>query len=370
MCIRDRYMGIEPKDKKEQPKNEMPEMDKYCAIYKTLGERRLGTHLINGMMRMLGAISKVAVKTLTELQITKIRTVFPQMRAEKKSIETYKMIRNKDCPIVDGKTLPLKDWCSNPIYTEEDYKNLISFEQLQSSLTKEILTELKVASQKVEEWVSLLGESLSKEKNHFLNFALNKLEFKEKSVYDFMIDIAARIGFECGRIKRAMQDNDINWGTFIDHSPLELHCNSHANNFVVIPKGYHNLLAPLDFDLSISRSTFICIVPEREAFGKPEPELFDSYVNTERIELSRGLGGEENMNFVYTSAKSKENPLELSLAESLEFILRDIMVSTYMKTFDQIKCDYVIPDPDKCEEIQALVKIALILTDSLIAQSQ
>ena len=37
-----------------------------------------------------------------------------------------------------------------------------------------------------------------------------------------------------------------------------------------------------------------------------DEELFDGYLNTERIELAKGLAGEENMNFEYTEKEKKE----------------------------------------------------------------
>ncbi len=99
-----------------------------------------------------------------------------------------------------------------------------------------------------------------------------------------------------------------------------------------------------------------------------EEELFDSYVNTERHELSRGLGGEENMNFTYVDAAAgKEKALDAKLKDAVEFLLRDVMCETYMKTFDKVKCDYVVPEPDKDEAMHCLIKVALILTRNVIA---
>jgi len=65
-----------------------------------------------------------------------------------------------------------------------------------------------------------------------------------------------RIGYECGRIKRILDEKQISWGYFYDHNPFEPHCNAHPNNFIVLDleapynKECRNLLAPVDFDMA------------------------------------------------------------------------------------------------------------------------
>ena len=36
-------------------------------------------------------------------------------------------------------------------------------------------------------------------------------------------------------VKRLLEINGVNWGYFLDHNPFEPHCNSHPNNFIVLP---------------------------------------------------------------------------------------------------------------------------------------
>jgi len=40
---------------------EVPEVDKFCSIYKTLGDRRLGTHLLKGLEIIIEAIVETAI---------------------------------------------------------------------------------------------------------------------------------------------------------------------------------------------------------------------------------------------------------------------------------------------------------------------
>ena len=44
------------------------------------------------------------------------------------------------------------------------------------------------------------------------------------------------VGWEMGVVKQALEDSGINWGYFFDHNPFEPHCNSHPNNFLVLPR--------------------------------------------------------------------------------------------------------------------------------------
>lgn len=161
----------------------------------------------------------------------------------------------------------------------------------------------------------------------------------------------SRIGYEIGVIKRILQENDINWGTFED-LPFRFHCNAHTDNLVLIPfkirknklkenleremnqinfdsnknysgkerikktsskstssnvsknkrikfksnSIYPNLLSVLDFDLSFFRENFISLsldLPDK--YGVNDNFLFDSYLNAERQHLEWELAGIENM---------------------------------------------------------------------------
>jgi len=74
------------------------------------------------------------------------------------------------------------------------------------------------------------------------------------------------------------------------------------------------------------------------------------------------------MNFEYSSdSQKKVESLDEKLKEILKFMMRDITVESYMKTFDKIKCEHVIQDTDKNTVVHCLIKMALIETHDLIA---
>jgi len=231
---------VAPPNKKEQPKNEMPELEKFCAVFYTLGERRLGSHLLNGFEKMLSAISKTAISKyeLNEDSMKRIMGIFPKDR-EEKNLATFNNLRNFEMPGKVGDAMPIKEWCKNPIYLPEDYEKLISFTKLHTKESQEILDKINKACSDVESWADILLADLKEEKKKLfidiMKEMINNLPKSGKSVLEHLFDLHVRIGYETGLVKRAMQDNDINWGTFIDHSPLELHCNAHCNNFAVLP---------------------------------------------------------------------------------------------------------------------------------------
>jgi hypothetical protein len=64
-----------------------------------------------------------------------------------------------------------------------------------------------------------------------------------------MAKIFSRIGWEVGRTMHSFYKNKLNWGYYSDHDTA-FHCNAHPNNFIVLPPGHNNLIAPLDFDMA------------------------------------------------------------------------------------------------------------------------
>ena len=121
-----------------------------------------------------------------------------------------------------------------------------------------------------------------------------------------------KIGVECGHVKRAMEDLEVSWGYFFDHSPFEPHCNAHPNNFIVRDRSSPNLLSPIDFDFTFERASFISTLKDvPQTFGTHDVSLFESWLNAEKYELDKALAGDENMaNFSYSEGEGGSNELE------------------------------------------------------------
>ena len=358
--------------KTEEFKNDVPELDKYCSVFSTLGERRLGSHLLNGFELLIKAIIEVAIRDLgaDEKTLELILALYPSNRKED-NYKTWTLISNHSQPIVNGIELTLTEWCKKSIFTEEMYKKLVSNKELLEKLDKDGLNKIKEASNKIEEWAKIFMESVPKDKQLLGSKIINNLAISckksGKSILEHLIDIYARIGYETSLVKRALQDQNINWGTFIDHGPFNFHCNAHANNFVILPPGNDSLLAPLDFDFAHCRKNFICIVDEAETYGQHDESFFDNYSATEIFELAKGLTGNKNNYFFSDEEEEKVIAFEDKMKDAIRFLLCDTLLEVYMRTFDKEKCPHVIVNVTKNETIHDLIKIALIKTYEEIA---
>jgi hypothetical protein len=156
--------------------------------------------------------------------------------------------------------------------------------------------------------------------------------FESRDLINKVAQVCYRIGWEVGVIKRVLQDSGISWGYFIDHNPFEPHCNAHCNNFIILGPNNQNLLAPVDFDMSFRREEFISLM-EGETFGKQDLELFENWVNCERLNLELTLAGQENMaNFLYSTKGSSIQDENLKV---LQFLLKDLMVLGFRSGFER-----------------------------------
>lgn len=339
--------------------NEIPEIDKYCSIYETLGDRRLGTHLLKGLEILLESIVELAVSKykLDEESFENIYSLFPEKRRNS-SIESIFAI--KEIYIPEG--MSLKEWCGKPIYKKEVYDNLIGYKSLMSLMfLNKVLIKIKYSSNLIEDWGKIFEKKINFKKIHYYKIIEDlkqiNIEKNKKSFLEYILDIFIRIGYETAKIKRILQDNEINWGTYNGHSPLDIFCSAHYNNFIVLPTKYSFLLSPIDFDLSFSKKNFINNDKNSQSFRKHDESIFDQYMNREINKLLYNIIN-PNENFF----DKKEKNIKNKLNKIIYFLLNDSLIETYMKTFDLVNCDY-LPKYNKTEKIiDNIVKLCLIST--------
>merc|ERR1712227_911657 len=83
-----------------------------------------------------------------------------------------------------------------------------------------------------------------------------------------------------------------------------VHNNSEPNNFVLLPKNVNSkrtqLLAPIDFDMCYSRSTFLLgtsespdfpLWPTEQTLGEPDTAKFDRWLDQETYMMEMAIGG-------------------------------------------------------------------------------
>ena len=102
----DKNLSILPKEKIKKEdipilENKIPEIDKYCSIFLTIGERRLRTHLLCGIDIILENIGKLCISKglLNKDNLNEIKKIFPENRHPNR-IESYKAIPSLFCPSI------------------------------------------------------------------------------------------------------------------------------------------------------------------------------------------------------------------------------------------------------------------------------
>ena len=344
--------------------NAIPEIDKYCSIFRTIGERRLRTHLLCGIDIILENIGKLCISkgVLNKEYLNEIKKIFPESRLPDK-IETYKTISFFNNP----SNLKFDEWCKTTVYTKKHYDSIISCIKLKKEIKENKYIKIFLEnSEKYDEIYPLITDGLSEKYKKLIRKILDKLIQEQKNgkkFFESLIDIYARIGYETSKIKKCLQEAHINWGTYIDRE-IDFHCNSHANNFVILPQGNDSLLAPLDFDLAFSKEKMIILSKNTTSFGQHDDSFWDNYINSEFINLSQNLCGAPDYNHESEKKRFRQDTFEAEIRNLIKYLLCDCLLENYMKGFDNINSDDVINSTKLKEDsfFHNIIKLALILT--------
>ena len=267
--------------------NSAPEIDKYCSIYETISDKRLGFHLLKGIEKIIESIVETSIEkfNFNKKDLENIKNIY---------IENYRYHK----PVISlPENICLKDFCKNPIYEKKHYDKLITYKSLIEKIKlNESIKKIVLSSNLIENW----GEKLEKKLNCTFNYykdiinhllILKRKETDNKSIFEYLLDIFIRIGYETAKIKRIFQEEEFNWGTFNGQSQFDIFCSSHYNNFIVLSSSKSSLLSPVDFDLSFTKNNFINSDIHSKSFGKFDQRIFDEYLIRELNTLIENLSG-------------------------------------------------------------------------------
>ena len=350
--------------------NQIPEVDKYCGIFRTLGDKRLRTHLLCGLEKILEVISTICTskQLINEEIMNEIKKIYPQNRLPNE-FETYKTIKffGPDAKI------SYEEWYKKPVYEKKHYDSIISCEILKKEIKENKNLKIFIDTcENYDELYNLLSEKLSEKHKTMAKNIIDKMKNDQKNgkkFFETLLNIYIRIGYEVGKIKRCFQDANINWGSYVDRG-ASYHCNAHSNNLVVLPQGNETLLSPLDLDLAFGKDKMIVINKECPTFGQHDLSYWDNYLNAEFVDLSLNLCGAEDYNFDFDKNKNK-NPdsFEIKVRNVIKYLLCDCMLENYMKGFDSIPSPDVINEKELKEDnfLHNIIKLALIATAEDIA---
>ena len=350
--------------------NQMPEVDKYCGIFRTLGDKRLRTHLLCGLEKILEVISTICTskQLINEEIMNEIKKIYPQNRLPNE-FETYKTIKF----FGPDPKISYEEWYKKPVYEKKHYDSIISCEILKKEIKENKNLKIFIDTcENYDELYTLLSEKLSEKHKTMAKNIIDKMKNDQKNgkkFFETLLNIYIRIGYEVGKIKRCFQDANINWGSYVDRG-ASYHCNAHSNNLVILPQGNETLLSPLDLDLAFGKDKMIVINKECPTFGQHDLSYWDNYLNAEFVDLSLNLCGAEDYNFDFDKNKNK-NPdsFEIKVRNVIKYLLCDCMLENYMKGFDSIPSPDVINEKELKEDnfLHNIIKLALIATAEDIA---
>ena len=350
--------------------NQIPEVDKYCGIFRTLGDKRLRTHLLCGLEKILEVISTICTskQLINEEIMNEIKKIYPQNRLPNE-FETYKTIKF----FGPDPKISYEEWYKKPVYEKKHYDSIISCEILKKEIKENKNLKIFIDTcENYDELYTLLSEKLSEKHKTMTKNIIDKMKNDQKNgkkFFETLLNIYIRIGYEVGKIKRCFQDANINWGSYVDRG-ASYHCNAHSNNLVVLPQGNETLLSPLDLDLAFGKDKMIVINKECPTFGQHDLSYWDNYLNAEFVDLSLNLCGAEDYNFDFDKNKNK-NPdsFEIKVRNVIKYLLCDCMLENYMKGFDSIPSPDVINEKELKEDnfLHNIIKLALIATAEDIA---
>jgi len=212
-------------------------------------------------------------------------------------------------------------------------------------------------------------------------FRINKifefLKFSKMNFLEFIALIYERLGYEAGRFKRILQEENINWGTYED-LPFRFHSNAHTDNFSVIPRKIAvenanknkniNLLSILDFDLAFFRENFFNILSEdKNRFGKPDNNLYDFFINSERQVLEWEVAGMENfVSFENLKNKFENDEIFNMLYKPIIYLLRDSAVLGYRKGYLLKKFDNDGYFEKNIDVVYDLIELGLLCSNHIL----
>ena len=252
-----------------------PLIPKSVSIFKTLGDRRLESHLLLGLERF---INSTFSDEISQLITNSISELYP----------------NKNFPSEKNNTLQR----SIHIKITNIYSYLSSINDPSGGKAYENISEEAFIQNGFAHNIKIF-EVLERISNEATNEKIKKqLKLAAKLAIYY-----GELGWEVGKIIGILHRKGYLWGTYVDHDESYLHCNAHCDNFVVIPtekvlEHYRNncakginmyqLLAPVDFDMAFSAE---CAISTWDNQVKPDPSLVTVNFSAEVKNLSDDLGG-------------------------------------------------------------------------------
>jgi len=290
----------------------------FCNVYETLGDKRLGDHLLAGMELFLPLLLDSVVED--ESAIDRLDALLREGRGVMEE-EPWDTATVAECGM---KVADMTVTLAAELLNESFLDTLDSFST--HPLWKETLDEARKAC--------------TEKRSFFL--------------------LAKTLGFQAGLVCRSLEENAISWGTYPDATGI--HCNSHANNLVVLDPVSASaidsqLIAPVDFDMAFTETDFrpeIVAASHQNIF----PRTWSALIQWEQqMGMRTSLAGS---NFTSTGVTNQQ--LSETSSRGLRLLsacFRDTVVAGFDAALAGKDSLMTLVDPASAS---ALIKLSLILT--------
>ena len=204
----------------------LPKVIRWCAVFKTIGDRRLGDHLLAGLELLLPWLLPSHSNPAGSLgkELNRRRSMAEE--ADLFPTDMLVCFQDMGARVADCYELALSEGA--PPGEVED------LEKAGLDIAPELLSVWKEA-------ISIFSKALS---SHVA---------KRAGTGSILLHLCWRLGRECGVVQRLLSDNEVSWGTYPD--AMGTHCNAHVNNMVpprsLVPSLPPPSWYPLPFSLSL-----------------------------------------------------------------------------------------------------------------------
>ncbi|KAK8886879.1 hypothetical protein M9Y10_037912 [Tritrichomonas musculus] len=279
-----------------------PLITKTVSIFKTLGDRRLESHLLTGFEKLL---SKKYDQTFANGVIESIMPLYENMkeRFPSNNFRTTLKIHSIDKSAINAKIKDGSFFC----FEDFDFENYRDDDLRKRGIipTYEIYKALEHID------------------NDFVN----------------LLKLYGRIGFEVGRILSLIHRAGYLWGSFTDHNEYLFHCNAHCDNLVVLSKekclsnkNILQILAPIDFDMAFKKESAINTWRQTPF---PDSTYVTANIPAEFLFMMEDVGG-SFATFENASNFFKPRPQPPGLLVNLLWLLRDCGVYEFCQGYQKI----------------------------------
>jgi hypothetical protein len=259
-----------------------PQISTACIVERTLGDRRLGTHALAGLLLLLPLL----VSESSSASLDKLSSLFPALRPGRLEgdvadtawlVSDYSLatshIGGGDSGVfgLHWPELPRDSTLFLDATKTKEFSESV-VERVPESVPEQLTREGMVSMP--DAWKAIWDTEVAISRKAFAAIS------SASRVLPFLFRL---IGLEAGRTLRQIHRSGMSWGTYQDAMCRkewdEWHCNAHANNFVILPEDGVERFdePPVDAHRAAKRRNVLLAFLDLDmAFSKPPSTVLDS----------------------------------------------------------------------------------------------